>query len=253
MDNVFDLARYRRAKQARDLLKETAGRRRWIPTVKPAQTRYKIQNFAGKDRFAYVCPECLAITYCEENEHLKANYAGGILGCEECLCRLWQLDEHLPSMRLHRDYPLDRMYRPQSYWSDPRLPDEVAIATIFLKTVKGDLITVYARETEEGIRYRVKDSMGLRYRHKPYCTDRPLTMGELIRFMDEIPVPGIKRRKGYPTGLVMGHYAMIEDGLDVDDAVDFAHPRSRFYSELTQWYEREAYWWRRGYLEGLEE
>jgi hypothetical protein len=250
MDNVVDLARYRRAKQARSRPTEITSRPRGIRRTKHADLRYEGGYMMGEERFAWICPGCLAITY---GEVLQLAKGRGAPECTQCSCRLWRLDEDLPSMRLHRDYPIDLSYRPWTYWSDPRLPDEVAIATIFLKTVKGDLITVYAREVEEGIRYRVKDSMGLRYRFKPHCTDRPLSMGQLIGFMDRIPVPGIRRRKGYPTGLVMGHYAMIEDGLDVDAAVDFAHPRSRFYSELTQWYEREAYWWRRGFLEGLEE
>jgi hypothetical protein len=127
--------------------------------------------------------------------------------------------------------------------------DEVEIARVSLKSTTADVISIRARPTPEGIRYRVIDEYETVFHCRPDVSERPLTMHELIELLDKTEADD---RQGI--GLVS---LWRDDNLEADDydpeyaeeLVDFVTVSSDFYPRLGMWYEEEAQEW----LEGIRD
>ena len=77
----------------------------------------------------------------------------------------------------------------------------------------------------------------------------PLTLGELIRLLDETENP-FNDAGG---GLVRNHWLRNQDYMDPEEAVDFVSITSAFYPDLTEYFENEAACWLREQCDRLEE
>jgi hypothetical protein len=174
-----------------------------------------------------------------------------------------------------RKYDLD--YRPTSYWDlsdvhtvllsrikgehrkrDARvsrmhpmlmggeyLPDyeeeEVEIARVSLDSTTADVISIRARRTAEGIRYRVVDEYETEYRCVPELSEWLLSTGKLINLIDTAESFEI-------AGLVKPIREFNVEANDNDpeyaaEMVDFVTVSSDFYPQPGNWYEEEAEEW----------
>jgi hypothetical protein len=124
------------------------------------------------------------------------------------------------------------------------LPGEVEIARICLASVTADVISIRARpEGDHRIRYRVVDEYEWNYILPLEESQEPLTMGELIRILEETPHPARPN-----VGLVLGPLVYNLEGDDVaggnpTEYHGFVSVRSEFYPELGSYFEPicEAY------------
>ena len=201
----------------------------------------------------YICPQCHKVSSDELDAPLRAALAGKMLGCGDCQLPLWPIDEEAEDERLQRWYRFDVSRRPDTYWGDPDSPDELPIASIHLNdslsTWGYAWIFILARKTGTGITYLVREENGIEVTPEIESSELPLTLGELISLIDNTQLPGLKIQTGFPSGLVMGYYSCVEKGWTADDAITYAKPLSSFYPDLGKWYRREAYQWKRAYLE----
>lgn len=115
---------------------------------------------------------------------------------------------------------------------------EVEIARIALKSTTGDVISFRARRRTPAspIRYRVVDEYETPYTPTRRTSRRPLTLRQLIRFIDEAG-----------TGVTSEEYpfveSLIENGADGD--ISFATVESMVYPELQRYYEERLAAWAR--------
>jgi hypothetical protein len=128
------------------------------------------------------------------------------------------------------------------------LPGEVEIARICLASVTADVISVRARpEGDHRIRYRIVDEYEVEY-ILPFDESRePLTLGELIRVLEETPDSARS-----DVGLVLGPLAYNLEGDDgggnPTEYHGFVTVRSEFYRELGSYFDPIC----EAYLERLE-
>ena len=133
------------------------------------------------------------------------------------------------------------------------LPDyeesDVEIARISLESVTADQICVLASGELGNIYYRVVDEYEEEY-HLPITRSiEPLTLGELIRLLDETENP-FNDAGG---GLVRNHWLYNQNYMDPEVAVDFVSIASAFYPDLTEYFENEAACWLREQCDRLAE
>lgn len=122
------------------------------------------------------------------------------------------------------------------------LPDyletEVEIARVVLESVTGDVISLRARIGGDGIAYRIVDEYELDYVCAIPSSPRPLTLGEMIRQLDESERPvGI--------GLVV---PLLEGSgyYDFESSLSFVTVESDFYPGLREHFKEAC----RAHLEG---
>jgi hypothetical protein len=141
------------------------------------------------------------------------------------------------------DYPLrgeapglgGGSYLPRAYAS------EVEIAGVALASTTGDVISIRARPTPKGIRFRVVDEYGTRFKVKNPVRVAPLSLGELVELIDTTEHEGL-------VGLVEAYLDFNwEEGTgsegDPANLQDFAQVVSDFYPQLSAHYEQRAEEW----------
>jgi hypothetical protein len=125
------------------------------------------------------------------------------------------------------------------------LPDyeeeEVEIARVSLDSTTADVISIRARRTAEGIRYRVVDEYETEYRCVPELSEWLLSTGKLITLIDTAESFEI-------AGLVKPIRDFNVEANDNDpeyaaEMVDFVTVSSDFYPQPGNWYEEEAEEW----------
>ena len=140
---------------------------------------------------------------------------------------------------------LDRIH--PSFMGGEYLPDygrdEVEIARIELESTTSDVISVRARPRGKRIQYAVCDQYQVEYRLSRKTSSRPLTLGELIRFLDSVEHPEAEpewRRFGF---VLSFNETNLCCGADIETLEDFTRVGSDFYPELGQHYERAIDEW----------
>jgi hypothetical protein len=119
------------------------------------------------------------------------------------------------------------------------LPDyehnEIEIARVFLKSTTGDVFSLRARQQGRLIQYRIVDEYGTEFKIQPEETIEPLSMGELIRLIDDAENEG---RKGLTN--IFRDFNLDKDPMEL---LDFVTVTSEFYPDLQRWYRDEAKEW----------
>lgn len=135
---------------------------------------------------------------------------------------------------------IDLSYRPESYWPEDDPPEEgVEIASISLESTLGDVTWVTALPHESGIRLRVHDDSGHDHPAQPETAPRPLSLGELIEFIDNVSL-GEDIAPGLVRGL-LDYNSMIGSGNREDTY--FISVSSEIYPGLHEYYaERTDAW-----------
>lgn len=121
------------------------------------------------------------------------------------------------------------------------LPDcgagEVEIARLELRSTTGDVISIRARRQGKAIRYRIADEYGTDFVQQRKTSRRPLTLGELVRFIDGSGHPDLA------VGLALCYNEMNADGGDREHLRHFTTVRSALYPQLEDHYERVFAGW----------
>jgi hypothetical protein len=123
------------------------------------------------------------------------------------------------------------MFMGGEYLPDYR-PGEVEIARIELKSTTGDVISIRARKSGSGISYRVVDEYDTEFRQARETSARPLTLGELIEFLDNSTADGL------PGGLGLGYNEMNAESTGRACLRHFTSVTSEFYPGLDSHYEQ---------------
>jgi hypothetical protein len=162
----------------------------------------------------------------------------GFAGLTEFLARETLDDEDRRGWGLVHPHCMGGEYLPQLGMED------VEIARISLASTTSDQIVIRASNGGGKIRYDVCDEYDSTFELAFSESDQPLTLAELIAFID-----GSKHEDDEePGGLLVCHWEnMCEWGESLDDAIGFAWIQSAWYPELaayygqvaTDWYERK--------------
>jgi hypothetical protein len=135
---------------------------------------------------------------------------------------------------------IDYDFLPKSYLLQPGAEDEewVNIATITVKSVLSDTISIDARERWEGIDFQVRDDSGGVYEWKPRTRKQPFTLRELISFIDSARGP-------WGRGLVRGvlEYNCREGRMDPAELEHFLDVSSEAYPDLGKHYQADVLRW----------
>jgi hypothetical protein len=110
--------------------------------------------------------------------------------------------------------------------------DEVEIARVSLKSTTADVISIRARPSPEGIRYRIVDEYEKVFHCGPEVSERPLTMGELIELVDKTEADVWQ---GRDLVSCWRDYNLEADDYDpeyAEELVDFVTVSSDFYTQL---------------------
>ena len=112
--------------------------------------------------------------------------------------------------------------------------DEVEIVRVnLIGSVLGDVISVRARRSRDGIVYSIVDEHEMEYQPGISSSEQPLTMRELIDLLETSePALGI--------GFLEGS---LEVGVDLDDLENFMRVESLFYPQLEARYEEQTEQW----------
>ena len=157
----------------------------------------------------------------------------GFAGLNEFLARKTLDDEERRGWGLVHPHCMGGEYLPQLDVED------VEIARISLASTTSDQISIRASYVGKKIRYDVCDEYDSTYELAFTESEQPLTLGELIAFID-----GSYHRDEEPGGLLVCHWeSMIGWGYDTDEAVDFAWIQSAWYPELSSYYAQVAIDW----------
>jgi hypothetical protein len=117
---------------------------------------------------------------------------------------------------------------------------EVEIAGVALASTTGDVISVRAKRTANGIRFRVVDEYGTRFKVENPVRVAPLSLGELVQLIDTTEHEGM-------VGLVEAYLDFNWEGMgrlgDPADLQDFAQVVSDFYPQIGALYEQRAEEW----------
>jgi hypothetical protein len=120
--------------------------------------------------------------------------------------------------------------------------DEVEIARVAMSSTTGDVESVRALHAKNGrIGYRIGNEYDTGRRVKPATTARPLTMGQLIRMMDNAELLDPGEGYGVPSlddGITFSYARrLFSDHGDADAIWGFLTVSSRFYPDLGRYYE----------------
>jgi hypothetical protein len=116
---------------------------------------------------------------------------------------------------------------------------EVEIARISLKSTTADQVSVRARQVQGKIEYAVGDEYEMSYRLLFGESVSPLSLEELIAFLDG----SVNDEDTYTGGLVISHWNSCVEYVDVEEAADFARVDSAWYPDLDEYYCRVAAGW----------
>jgi hypothetical protein len=119
------------------------------------------------------------------------------------------------------------------------LRDEVEIAAICLNSATGDVISVRVRPVPGGLRYRVVDEYGTRFRVRHPVRGGPLSLGELVELIDALPYAG-------QVGLIEGILTIeweASEGKSPGHIRRFVRVVSAYYRELRRLYRERAEAW----------
>jgi len=141
---------------------------------------------------------------------------------------------------------------PASVYLPDYLPGEVEIARIMIESILEDIISIRARWRSGRYRYRVVDEHGVWVELCRKSSMKPLTLGQLIDLIQG------SNQVGDPyagNGLLEGLWncSWSEGGSsELEDAVNFAHVKSDYYSELSAWYQERGRQWRIERVQALQ-
>ena len=117
----------------------------------------------------------------------------------------------------------------------PVLSDnEIEIARIVLASVTQDVISVRARKDGARIHYSVHDQYESEFVRSRRSSKRPLSLRELIKFIDESEYQEALSDGGLAWSHILWH---LDEGF-VDDVRHFVRVESAFYPELGSYYTR---------------
>ena len=117
----------------------------------------------------------------------------------------------------------------------PELGDnEIEIARIVLASVTQDVISVRARKDGARIHYTVYDEYESELVLSRRSSKRPLSLRELIKFIDESEYKEALSDGGLAWSPILWH---VDEGF-IDDVRHFVRVESSFYPELRSYYER---------------
>jgi leader peptidase (prepilin peptidase)/N-methyltransferase len=119
------------------------------------------------------------------------------------------------------------------------VPGEVEIARIALKSTTADVISIRARREGSEIQYRIVDEYDTRFECTPATSASPLTMGELISFIDTAQ-DGMMGAAGLTSSYRQHN---LTDEADPTSLIDFVTVSSPFYPELQAHFPQEAEEW----------
>lgn len=135
---------------------------------------------------------------------------------------------------------------------------EVEIARVTIESTTRDVVSVRARRQGERIKYRMVNEHGTVFVVQPSCSDRPLTMSELIGLIDtSIPEGEEERWRGQSNNLRNNVLMEPEEVIGIDHLApesvkSMTEPErllnnvkitSDFYPELEAYYEDDAREW----------
>jgi hypothetical protein len=121
--------------------------------------------------------------------------------------------------------------------------DEVEIVRIELESTTSDVISVRARPRGKRIQYAVCDEYQVEYRLPQKTSSRPLSLRELILFLDSVEHPEADpewKRFGF---VLSFNQTNLDCGADLQTLEDFTRVSSDFYPELAQHYARAINDW----------
>ncbi len=123
---------------------------------------------------------------------------------------------------------------------------EVEIARVVLASTMGDVISIRALFVEDGYTYRVVDEYETAFVHPPLTTEGPLSLGELIGFLDAVRLQAGEDDPLGGNGVVVGWWTRIHSmGTVREESVRFAEVGSEQYPELAAYYGTRADAWTR--------
>lgn len=113
-------------------------------------------------------------------------------------------------------------------------PGEVEIARISLASTTGDQISIRAKIDDGKIRYTVADEYESSFHLFLESSEAPLTLEELVNFIDESKYDG----DSYSGGLAISHMdANLAGGCEAEELEGFVSVESSFYPGLASYYE----------------
>lgn len=119
------------------------------------------------------------------------------------------------------------------------MPWEKEIAVISLESVHGDTISVRAIKSKDKIRYKMVDEHGSDFKLQREVSDLPLTLQELINFLDQTSLEGL------PGGISLGYNRMNAEYSSRTELRHFTSIKSRLYPDLERYYEQIFEEWSR--------
>jgi len=127
---------------------------------------------------------------------------------------------------------------------------ELEIARVSLESVTYDVFSIRARKLYDNrIAYRIVDEYEVKFRCHPAKSKRPLTMAEIISFIDSVEMDGSPdANPGMTNSYRDSNYCIDSNMEDLEELVSFVHVTSLYYPDLESWYEDEAWEW---YLDRL--
>src|SRR6516162_6323241 len=129
--------------------------------------------------------------------------------------------------------------------------DEVEIARIELESTTSDVISVRVRPRGKRIEYSVRDEYQVAYRLPQKTSSQPLSLRELIRFLDSVEHPEAEpewKRFGF---VLSFNETNLDCGADLETLEDFTRVSSDFYPELGQHYAKAIDEWYQARAAGL--
>ena len=130
---------------------------------------------------------------------------------------------------------------------------EVEIARIELKSTTYDVISLRARPIGSRIKYSLVDEYKTVYRLPQQTSSRPLSLRELIRFLDLVEQPDLTEPAWSRFGFILSfNESSLDCGADLDDLRDFTRLGSDYYPDLAEHYFRTVEDWYAGRREVAE-
>jgi hypothetical protein len=116
--------------------------------------------------------------------------------------------------------------------------DEVEIGRLVFGNATADVESILARRTADGIVVSVVDEYDTDFEDGQRTYVRPLTLGELVEFIDSYSHPNPENGSG---GLVLGLVRnMIEAGYeDAASLIEYVNVSSAFYPDIQRYYENK--------------
>ena len=101
-----------------------------------------------------------------------------------------------------------------------------------LDSVNGDTISVRAIKSKDKIRYKVLDEYGSHFNLQREVSDLPLTLQEMINFIDQTS------QEGLPGGISLGYNQMNAEYSTRAELRHFTSIKSWLYPDLERYYEQ---------------